>query len=292
MIGKALRNGIKKGILNWRVILLLWFINLVFSLVFFFPTNTLLSKGFSNSLIFEKTVKGEISIFFEFMVHYKSEIRILFIFSLFLSLLYFLINIFLSGGIISILKEDSKNLRDIFASASDYFRSFIKLSLLFIPIIILFFIIFGLMGKLHELFFNLTGSERSSFYFSLFTYLIAVILFLILRMLFDYGRIRIVIEGERGITISFLRTIKWVFKNFGKTFILYILLNLFLLFYYIPFLILVRMSTNSWLSSLLFFVFSQAFLLMRSFLSFLFFSAQVEFYKQKPMLDISLKSKF
>lgn len=280
MIGNALKNGINKGISNWRVILILWFINFLFSLPFFFSTNSLLSKAFSKSLIFEKTLKGDISLFLEFMTHYKREIGILLLFSILLSFLYWLINLFLSGGNIFILKEDSKNLRDIFASAPMYLWRFIKLSLLFIPLLILFFIIWRLRGKSNELFSNLTGSEKFSFYFSLLTFIIVCLIFLVLRILFDYGRIRIVFEEERTVTLSLLRTINLVFKNFGKTFILYILLNLFLLIYYIPFLFLMRIPSNSFLLILIFFVFSQALLFLRSFFSFLFYSAQIELYKK------------
>lgn len=280
MIRNALKNGINKGISNWRVILILWFINFLFSLPFFFSTNSLLSKAFSKSLIFEKTLKGDISLFLEFMTHYKREIGILLLFSILLSFLYWLINLFLSGGIIFILKEDSKNLRDIFASAPMYLWRFIKLSLLFIPLLILFFIIWRLLGKSNELFSNLTGSEKFSFYFFLLTFVIALVILLILRMLFDYGRIRIVFEEERTVTLSLVRTISFVFRNFGKTFILYILLNLFLLSYYIPFLLLMRIPSNSFLLILIFFVFSQALLFLRSFFSFLFYSAQVELYKK------------
>lgn len=280
MIRNALKNGINKGISNWRVILILWFINFLFSLPFFFSTNSLLSKAFSKSLIFEKTLNGDISLFLEFMTHYKREIGILLLFSILLSFLYWLINLFLSGGIIFILKEDSKNLRDIFASAPMYFWRFIKLSLLFIPLFIIFFIIWRLRGKSNELFSNLTGSEKFSFYFSLLTFIIVCLIFLVLRILFDYGRIRIVFEEERTVTLSLLRTINLVFKNFGKTFILYILLNLFLLIYYIPFLFLMRIPSNSFLLILIFFVFSQALLFLRSFFSFLFYSAQIELYKK------------
>ncbi len=279
MIGNAFKKGINQGILNWRVILILWLINFIFSLIFFFPTNSLFSKAFSRSLIFEKTLRGDLSIFFEFMTHYKNEIGMLILFSLFLSLLYWFINLFLSGGIISLLKDDGKNSKDIFSNAPKYFWRFIKLSFLFIPLIILFLIIWRLLEKSNELFFNFTGSEKFSFYFSLLTFIIAGILFLILRMLFDYGRIRIVFREEKTITLSLLRTINLVFKNFGKTFILYILLNLFLLFYYIPFLFLMRIFANSGLLILLFFIFSQALLFLRSFLSFLFYSSQIELYR-------------
>lgn len=279
MIGNALKKGIKQGILNWRVILILWLINFVFSLIFFFPTSSLFSKAFAKGLIFEKTSRGDLSIFFEFMTHYKNEIGMLLLFSLFLSLLYWLVNLFLSGGIISILKEDRRNSKDIFSNSPKYFWRFIKLSLLFILLTILFFIIWRLLGKSNELLFNLTGSEKYSFYFSLLTFLISGLLLLILRMLFDYGRIRIVFTEEKTVTLSLFRTFNFIFKNIGKTFILYILLNLFLFFYYIPLLFLMRVTTNEWLLILLFFIFSQALLLFRSFLSFLFYSSQVQLYK-------------
>jgi len=279
MIGNSLKKGINKGILNWRGVIILWLINFLFSLIFFLPSSSLFSKAFSKSMITEKMVKGDLSIFLEFMTVYKNEIGVLFSLSFSLFLIYWIANLFLSGGIISILKEESKNVRDIFSYAPNYFWRFIKLSLLFIPLLILFLIIWRILGKLRELFFNLTGLEIFTFYFSLLTIFIAILIFLLLRILFDYGRIRIVFEEERFITISLLRTVKFVFKNFWKTFLLYIILTISLLLFYIPIYLVFKIPVFSPILSLLIFLLSQLLLLFRSFLSFLFYSAQTELYR-------------
>ncbi len=279
MIGSSLKKGINKGISNWRAAVILWFINFLFSLLFFFPSSSLFAKAFSKSLITEKMVKGDLSIFFEFMTLYKNEIGLLFTLSLSLFLIYQLINLFLSGGIISILKEESKNVRDIFSKSPYYFWRFIKLLLLFMPILIVFLTIWRILRLLRELLFNTTGSEIFTFYFSLLTIFVGILIFFIIRILFDYGRIRIVFEEERVITISLLRTAKFVFKNFWRTFLLYITLTISLLLYYIPFYLVLKIPSSSPLFILLILLLSQLLLLFRSFISFIFYSCQTELYK-------------
>jgi len=279
MIGNAFKKGINKGILNWRGVIILWLVNFLFSMILFLPSSSLFSKAFSKGMITEKMVKGDLSIFLEFMTIYKNEIGVLFSLSFSLFLIYWLVNLFLSGGIISILKEERKNVRDIFTNAPHYFWRFIKLSLLFIPLMILFLIIWRILGKLREFFFNLTDSEILTFYFSLLIIFITILIFFNLRILFDYGRIRIVFEEERVVTISLLRTVKFVFKNFWKTFLLYIILTISLLLYYIPIYLVFKISVVSPIFALLIFLLSQLLLLFRSFISFLFYSAQTELYR-------------
>lgn len=279
MIANSFKKGIDNGISNWRVVIILWFINFLFASLFFLPSHSLFAKVFSKSLTPEKIVKGDLSIFFEFMILYKNEIGVLFTLAFSLSLLYQLISLFLSGGIISMVKEGSKNARDIFSKSPYYFWRFVKLYLLFIPILIIFLIIWRILGMFRKSLFNATGSEIFAFYLSLLTIFIAILIFLIIRMLFDYGRIRIVLEEERVLTISLLRTIKFVFINFGRVFLLYIILTISLLLYYIPFYFFLKIPSSSSISILLILFFSQLLLLFRSFISFLFYSCQTELYK-------------
>ncbi|MGQ9618733.1 MAG: hypothetical protein ACUVUG_07225 [Candidatus Aminicenantia bacterium] len=280
MIKKVLKRGIEKIFLNWRLIFILWFINFLFAFTLFFPSYSIFSNDFSRSLIDEITERGDLSILFEFTTHYGKDLKIIMLLSLSISFIYFCINLFLSGGIIAVFKEESKSSESIFSKSSIYFWKFIKLSSLFILIFIIYFIIFNLLDQLNSTLSRQIGSEKLSFYSFLMILVLGAVIFSIIRMLFDYSRIRIVLEEDRKTLLSFRETSRWVLKNFWKTFLLYILLSLSLLLYYIPFSIITfKIYIYSGTLLLLNFLLLQPLFMFRSFLSLLFYSSQVELYK-------------
>ncbi len=282
MIIKSLKAGINKA-LNWRLILIIWGIHLLFSLTFFLPAYFLYSKAFSRSLVYEGMLKGNISLFLEFLIHHKEEIGVLYGLFISLSFLCWLANLFLSGGILSIFKNGTKNLSDLFSKSYEYTWRFLKLSLLFLPLIILFFIVTGILRKTGYFLSRMVDSEIFSFYISILVFIISIAIFFILRMLFDYGRIRIVLEERTKIFFALIKTIQWTFKNFWKSFSLYILLTLFLFIFWVIFLTILNIQTNSGTFTLLIFLLLQLMLIFRSFLSLLFYSSQMELYRKSEL---------
>ncbi len=278
MIIKSLKVGINEA-LNWRLILVIWIINLLFSLTFFLPAYFLYSKVFSRSLVYEGMLKGDMSLLLEFLIHHKEEIGVLYGLFISLSFLYWLANLFLSGGILSIFKNGTKNLSDLFSKSYEYSWRFLKLSLLFLPLVILFFIITGILRKTSYFLSRMVDSEIFSFYISILVFIISIAIFFILRMLFDYSRIRIVLEENTKIFFALIKTIQWTFKNFWKSFSLYIILTIFLFIFWIIFLTILNIQTSSWTFAFFIFLLLQLALTFRSFLSLLFYSSQMELYR-------------
>jgi hypothetical protein len=140
---------------------------------------------------------------------------------------FLLFSTFLSGGILNVfLKNEGKFTAErFFTGGGIYFWRFFRLTLYIIIIhIILIFIIYFPLYKILDGLMETTQNEASIFYGVLIGVIIHILFFFLVTTIMDYAKIMIVKEERRKVFKTVWHSIKFVFKNFFRTYFLYLLL--------------------------------------------------------------------
>jgi len=142
-------------------------------------------------------------------------------------LFYLIVHVFLAGGILSIFNQEFPrfSLKDFFQGAGTYFLRFLLLML----VSWVFFLAIGifLKGGLDSFLDNISDnsiSEVTPFYLGLLFSAIVLFFLLFIQMVFDYARIKIVVEERKNILKSSLEAFGFVFRHFVSALGLYYLI--------------------------------------------------------------------
>jgi hypothetical protein len=244
-------NIIKK---NVRLVVLLFIVNLLFSLILAVPMYTALQESMGQSEVGERMARGFDFLWWEEFRDLSRGLESTFSPSvlgkgavldnfvnlinwgeaslppviLFFVFFYIIVHTFLSGGVLTVLKSDPPqfSLRFFFAGAGKHFIRFVLLLLLSS---IFFLAVFGLQGFFFQIVDSVSETARSEippFYLALVFSALTYVLFLFFQMVFDYARITTVIEDRRNILLSTRDAFGFVFKHLGSTLGLFYLLLL------------------------------------------------------------------
>jgi len=288
---KVLRSygrGIKEATFQPKMIVVLWLRNFIFGFFIFYLFFRFLSYAIGKT-VFADRLFFDSNVFFDLIVHHGESNNMIISAGIILILLYFLVSIFLYGGILSLLtippdahdEIKGRFAQTFFQGAGNFFGRFFRLSIYSLILWAVFILINLLLNPVGRF---LTGDGTNEWMaFSFFWIRLAIGLFLVylIWMILDYSRIEIVIEDSRSVFLSLFKAIKFVFQNFGKTLALYYLLVLtgialitvfWLLKSYLP------SFSSPWLTILLPLVVAQLFIAFRAWLKIAFQSSQMVFY--------------
>lgn len=287
---RSYAKGIQLAILRPKMIGTLWIVNFVFGSVMYFLFTGMFSAFAGKSLFADKLLKEfDFNFLFEFLVHYRQTVNTIFSVTFILVCGYFLISIFLNGGILFSLvhtrKPDDDGERRMsfapvfFQGGGKFFGRFFRLSMYSLILWTAFIIFFLLLNLLSKFLTSSGTKEQLSFY--LFWIKIGMALFILffMRMILDYARIKIVSEDSRFVFRSFYIAIKFAFKKLGKTLALYYLLLItggILLAVYLA--LSSILPAVSFLAVLLVFIIRQGYIASQGWLRIAFLSAQLKFY--------------
>ncbi len=225
---KAYIKGFLKAGKSPRLIFILYLSNLISTLIVALPFKDYLARSFGRSKLFENLLQGFDFTAFSNLMYYNREA----LFSIFdsvkwLALVYFLLSIFLSGGIIRILNKDKFSNADFFSGATFNFFRYLGLSILFIAIHIMFIIAiyFPLIMIIETLKAKLV-SEIVFYYWVGAAMILHLLIFILVSIISDYSKFFLEINNSFNILKAFWKGVKYVFTHFAKTYFLY----LFLLF--------------------------------------------------------------
>lgn len=194
---------------------------------------------------------------------------------------FWLISIFMTGGIFKTLNSKTLRIADFFAEAGQNFFRFlgtsilslilhaITLALVYVP---LYFITKALQGN-----FNTEKPYLIIFAVGLF---IHSIIFIAILMINDYAKIYLFLKERINIFVAIWKGIKFVFSNFWQTYSLFLLLLIPpALVLYLYFIVLgdIEMSTTFGLVAMT--VVQQIFIIVRIWLRVWVLSSQLEYYK-------------
>jgi hypothetical protein len=292
-----------------RMIIFLLVINLAFSMILAVPMYHSLKDSFGNSLAGDRMSEGFDYLWWE---EYRDEAQgleqtftpsiigkgailnnlegliqlrvfdlppVILIFGL----LYIILHTFLAGGILSLFKKrDTKfSLRDFFQGAgSFFFRFFLLMLFSWVFFLIIGQVVKGSSDSILSGMRETAFSEVTPFYCGLVFSAVVFFLFLFIQMVFDYGRIKIVLEDSPNVLTSAAGAFGFVFRHLGSTLGLFYLLFLMqIVFTLIYILIQGVIPPSSFLGVALAFLFQQIFIFGLIWIRCWLYSSQMELYR-------------
>ncbi len=270
----AIKAGLRQIGRNWKMGLVLYVFNILFALVVVFPLNDFLQRQFADSLAFGKLMETfDFHIITDVMNHYGDGIMSMLNLSVVVLLLFWLINVFFNGGIISTFQTKER-----FTTASfwkwnaTYFWRMLRLALYFLIIYVIFigifWSIFMAIGKGFDP--DHLISEAGALHWGEALLLIFVLISSVVLMVHDYVKLALVQSNQKWLFSSFGKGIRFAFGQFKRTYGAYLILGLFFFLVWLGYTQLNLSFENTNFSKLiLFFIIGQMFLLFRIFMRLL-----------------------
>lgn len=239
-----------------KMILLLFIINFLISLILGMPMYRTLKNSFGSSMVGERMAKGFDYLWWQEFRDNSQGLELTFrpsiisqgalldnleglvqmqFFALPLSILilglsYIILHTFLAGGILSVFNQDEPKftIKRFFEGAGTYLLRF----LLLMVISWVFFLAIGFfLNRALNSILNTVAknalTEVSPFYLGLLFNTVILFFLLFIQMIFDYARIKVVLEDRKDILKSALKAFRFVFKHLGSTLGLYYLIFFF-----------------------------------------------------------------
>jgi hypothetical protein len=285
---KLFGQGFRAAVRERRMLVLLWFVSVLFSIVVVAPFYFLLESQFSRSLIGERLFAGTEVLWLGDLIYKFQALPPLLSGCLIGSgVLFLLLLVFLSGGIIGRIAaaEERFTLGKFFGDCGRYFGRFFRVFLLSL---VGYFLIFGLIGRFLSLPFRLWSKGASTqwtpFLSSTFRLLVLLLLFSIVRMFFDYVKITLVVENSRKTLRTTLRNFGFIGRRFFQAWSLYLLVGLLFVISTVIYLAAAKALPKAGIGPLLLFVWQQAYMAVRIWIGILFFATEYRFLNsEKPV---------
>jgi len=280
-IPKAYIGGFQKAAKSPRMLFILYFSNLLMALLLALPFMGFLKIGFGSSVMFENLLEGFNFTSFSNLMYYNSDgiSTILGSIKWFL-LAYFLLNLFLTGGIIRTLNKEKFTTNNFFSGAAYNFFRFLGLSAVMILVQIVFILlVYVPLGMILGSFGDKLVTEITYYYWVIGAFTFHLLLFLLISMIGDYAKFYLVLNDSFNIFKGFWKGVRYVFKHFLKTYFLYLMLL------FIPAVIMyvywyyekdMKMATG--VGILIVFALQQGFIFLRVFLRVWVLSSQFKMY--------------
>jgi hypothetical protein len=212
----------------------------------------------------------------------------------FLSLLYVCVNTFLAGGFIGIYAKDyPSSFTEFLMDGAKYFGKFFRLALIALILYYLFyaFIVDWINGSI-SLWTQNEASEVIPYRYYMIRNFVVLFLISLLAMIFDYARIRMVIDDRTSSFGASLAGAGFAMSNFLSTYGLYLLLivvGVALMVLYALFESII--PQNSYWPLVVLFLVQQLYMLFRFWLKATFYAGQTRLYQevttQKHAMSVS-----
>lgn len=292
-----------------RMIILLFVINLAFSLILAVPMYHSLKDSFGSSLVGERMAGGFDYLWWE---EYRDEAQgleqtftpsiigkgailnnlegliqmrvfdlppVILVFGI----LYIILHTFLAGGILACIKkpDHSFSLKRFFKGAgSHFFRFFLLMVLSWVFFLIVGRFVKGGFDSILDSVRDTAFSEVPAFYWGLVFSAVVFFLLLFIQMVFDYARIKVVLEDRPNILVSAAGAFGFVFRHPGPTLGLFYLLFLVqIIISLIYILIQGFIPQSSFLTVALAFLIQQVFIFGLIWIRCWLYSSQMELYR-------------
>ncbi len=208
--------------------IILYIINIIFAMLAAIPLSNFLQEKLRRSLAPKRMLPDfDYTIYQDFMNEYGDVVSAFLGQSRLIFGFYFFLSIFLVGGILAILKNhrDKFSFQAFWSGCTVYFWRMLRLTFYFLiihGIILGAFSALVYFGKFHQ---GLDGAESEVEMINAVKYILPV--YLIFASFFfliqDYAKIHVVQKSPNWLFFSFWRSFAIVFKNFRKTYPLYLL---------------------------------------------------------------------
>jgi len=192
-------------------------------------------------------------------------------------LIYLLMWTFFSAGFISIY-SDKQGQPSFFQQAARFFPRFVVLAIIAGAIyFLLFFFVLKWFNLAVDALTRETIDERIHFTYTFLKYLLLWFMIWYVNMLFDYSKIITVQQDHKNALTAPIKALRLIFSNFGKTFGLYLLIGIcWIVVMLLYWLLVPGAGGSSVIIILAAFLLGQLYLISRIWLRCLFYSAQTE----------------
>jgi hypothetical protein len=230
-IARSYIKGIQEATLRPKIAFVLWLVNFSFGSVLYFLFSAVLSaSALANSLSASELLKkADMNAILEFLTSSGVSLGALLTVAFVLIVLYFMVSLFLYGGILHCLvrpREQESFTQAFFAGGGKYFGRFFRLSvcsvILWIPAILVFIGLDILLGAIDKD----PAQEQLSFYFTIGRIVFALFIFFLMKMIMDYARIKIAVDDSRSVFRTLIAAVGFIFRKLAKALALYYLLGL------------------------------------------------------------------
>jgi hypothetical protein len=283
LFGQGFGAAARKG----RMLVLLWFIYLLFSLLVVAPFYFLLESQLSRSLLGERLFGGDGLLWLGDLIYKFQDIPPLLSGCMIgTSILFLLFLVFLNGGIIGRIAagEEKLTLGNFFGDCGRYFGRFFRVLLVSL---VGYLLIFGILGRFISIPFRIwskgAATQWTTLLSSSFRLVLLLLLFSIVKMFFDYIKITLVAEDSRKTIRATLRNFGFLGRRFFKAWSLFLLVGLLFVISTIVYLAVAKALPKAGLGPLLLFLWQQVYIAVRLWITILFFTTEYSFLKsQRP----------
>ncbi|MEN8119467.1 MAG: hypothetical protein ABFS35_03935 [Bacteroidota bacterium] len=280
-IPKAYTKGFIQTAKFPRMLFLLYFANIMMALIFALPFLSALKSSAGNSDFLNGLLEGFDYTVYSNLIYYSGEaFKVLTGGVKWLILAYFLLSVFLAGGIIRTLNDDKFSTASFFGAGAHSFFRFLGLSLITAAFQLVFLLlIFIPVGMYIGKNFSEFQSELTAYYIAFSALGFYSLIFLLISMIGDYGKFYLELNNNFNVFKAFWGGVKYVFKHFLKTYPLYLtLLFLPAVIMYVYLYLEQDMKMATGIGILLVFLMQQAFILLRVYLRTWILSSQLMVY--------------
>ena len=279
-IFSAYKNGL---VTVWKEKKLLFWVygfNLIFAYVLAMPISMMLSRALAKTTAAEKMLESfDYAIYSSIMEGFGQGIslgRLLISIGLF----YMILNIFLSGGILSALIKGQKlNITEFLSECVLYFNRFLKLFLISLVLLLMVFLLNMLLSRLFGYFTEEAATEHLSIILFMTRVIILVIVLAFINLLFDYAKIMTVVYDYHKMMETVKLALMFIMMSLIKTVGLYKLylftaVGIFLLYWVVE----SALQVSSGFMVLVFFIWTQIYMILKLWVRLGFFAGQYSFY--------------
>ncbi len=278
----AFTAGTARIWLHKRLILWLYVINLGFAAVLVVPLRKILGEIAKTDLADRFVTGFPADVGLEFWWQNKLAFKALALVALGLGVFYLLFNIFAGGGIVAALAMERRvSLRRFLNDAARYFWRYLRLFVLLV-------IVVGLVGagyqallsdKVEALRENVT-TDRASFLWLALVAVVILAVFAFVLMVFDYAKIRTVVDRRRSMFLATLVGLGFSLRRFWQTIPLFGMNFVVIGILFVVYLLIENQFSNATVASMIgLFVVQQIFILSRVWMRLSFFSSQLALYQ-------------
>lgn len=252
-----------------------WFFNLVFSMFVYWGYYKVFVNTSGNSVIAaDISQTGLFTFLSDIALNHDGSLSLAFYTAALAALFYFLISIFLAGGIYStIVGRERTTFGNLLASSIENFSGMFKLFLLNLIIVLAAVIISGIPMVIFIANKSLSQSENIIKVFSYAWTILTAVVLIYMIAIYDFSRV-FKLKEERGVINAFKKGIRFTFANKLNVLVLFLLYGLTLIILYLMFTVFSGLAGNMDYITVLFIVY-QIFMIARYYIKVAVMQAEV-----------------
>jgi hypothetical protein len=291
---KAYSTGLRRAIKLPRPVFLIYLVNLLVGIILVFPLYELMDSVMGNTKALSQILRNfDALIFSDFLSQTSSGIKVLFTQVKWMALIYWIVSIFIAGGLIRTLNQNKFTMTSFFSGASyNFFRFGAISTTMLIMQILTFALVFVPVGYAVDALHGSIKSEKVLLWIFAGATGLWLLLFIMLLMISDYAKFHAVLYNTGNFFKSVFGGIKYVFKNFFKTYLLYIMLLILpAILFYGYFRAEAEFGTHTAFGVLIVFLIQQVFIIMRIWFRVWIYSSPLKMYTADFLQKDEIKDK-